>query len=71
MKESQHLDQALAAVERMLAEQDAELEAAFERLESLGASPVEIDERSLLDLARREPVPPPRRLAPPPMGPRC
>lgn len=57
MNHSQNLEGALAEAERMLAEQDAELDAAFARLEHLGACPIHVDERQLDELANCQPVP--------------
>ena len=57
MNQSQTLEAALAEAERMLAEQDAEIDAAFARLENLGSSPIHVDARELAELASYQPVP--------------
>jgi hypothetical protein len=56
MNQSRTLETALAETERMLAEQNAELDAAFARLESLGSCPVPIDARELAELASFQPA---------------
>jgi hypothetical protein len=57
----QTLEEALADVERMLSEQNADLDAAFARLESLGSSPIHLDERELTVPASNPPTPAPWR----------
>jgi hypothetical protein len=57
MNQSQTLEAALADAERMLAEQNAEIDAAFARLESLGASPIQVDGRELAELTSCEQAP--------------
>ena len=57
MNQSQTLEAALEEAERMLAEQNAELDAAFARLEMLGSSPIHIDGQELAELATHQPTP--------------
>jgi hypothetical protein len=57
MNQSQTLEAALAEAEQMLAEQNAELDAAFARLESLGSSSIHVDGQELAELATFQPAP--------------
>jgi hypothetical protein len=57
MEQSRTLEAALAEAERMLTEQNAELDAAFAKLESIGSSPVQIDRGELAELANHRPMP--------------
>jgi hypothetical protein len=61
MSQSQTLEAALAEAERMLAEQNAEIDLAFAKLESLGSSPLQVDGRQLAELASHQPALTPRR----------
>ena len=56
MNQSQTLEAALEEAERMLAEQNAELDAAFAKLESLGSSPIQIDGQELAEIATHQPT---------------
>jgi hypothetical protein len=71
MNQSQDLEAALAEAERILAEQNAELDAVFARLENLGSFPIPIDMRELAEVANCQPAP--ARLGSPSwiIAPRC
>jgi len=71
MNQSQDLEAALAEAERILAEQNAELDAVFARLENLGSFPISIDMPELAELANCQPAP--ARLGSPSwiIAPRC
>ena len=71
MNQSQNLEEALAITERMLAEQNAELDAAFARLESHGCSPIQVDPRELAELASYQPAAMPSRSQTFIVGTRC
>jgi len=58
-RSKQTLEATLAEAERMLSDQNAELETAFARLESLGSSPIHVEERELTALASNQLVPTP------------
>ena len=71
MTQSQTLEAAIAEAEQMLAEQNAELDAALAGLENRGSSPIHVDGRELAELASHQPAPAPCRARTVVAGTRC